>query len=503
MNKGTFEKWEIRIITVLTTLALLVIIFPHLWMGLYAFPQGDDFSFSANNYHAVQEGGFFHVLKSIFWDNPIDWSNKWEGRWAGPLLVGMNPAIFGMGAYKLCVFISFLALIGSQYYFFWTLFGKKGSLSKGGNRLYILAATEILLIMEILYVPYPTSTFFWWTGIAAYTLPFCAFLILFSMVFKRMRAEEPLKIYKMIGPMLLSFLLGGTNFSVSILTFSSLVMLFLMHVWYDLKVKKNKALLKKNAFVTFLCIAAFLIGLGLVFLSPAMKLQLSQRYGGEIQNGFFASLTDAIVKTLRDLVGFFKLRNIIFCLLLLPFAVVITERMELSFPHPLVVLVGSILLLASQISVNMLVDGTIGGEYAQDIWFYSIYIVVVGNELLGTGLVVQKWKLKLKKGRLLCCTAVLAVSLLAIIYVRDFRSLSSYQAYNYVNNGYSQAYAAQWKERIEVLEDDGNKSPAFEPIRVYGGYIEVYDLYPQGDVAYWINEAIAEYYGKDAVYLKE
>lgn len=492
------EKWEIRIIVILTTLALIMIMFPHLWMGLYAYPQGDDFSFSANNYHAIQEGGFFHVVKSIFFDNPVDWSNKWEGRWACTMLSGMNPVIYGVGFYKICVFISFFALIGSQYFFFRTLFGKKKE-----SRIYILAVTEIMLIMEILYVPYPTATFFWWTGIAAYTLPFCFFLVLFSEVFGMARDVSKIKAYKVAGCMLLSLFLGGTCFSVSILTFSALVLLLFSALWYDIKVQKNKSVFKKKLLVLALCFFAFFVGILLVFLSPAMKIQFGSRYGGEVTNGFLSAMAEAFLRTFRELGSFFKLRNIIFCLLLLPLAIVITGKMEYSFSRPIVVAICSVLLLTSQISVNMFVDGTIGGQYAIDIWFYGIFLVIVTNEFYLTGYVVHKTKMALKKGWLFGSTALLAILLLAVIYVKDFESLSSYQAFNYVNNGYSQAYAAQWEERIRVLEDDSILSPSFEPIRVYGGYIEVYDLYPEGDIAYWINEAIADYYGKEAVYLAE
>lgn len=503
MKKIIKEHWALVLIAALTTIFLIAVCIPHMVMGQYNFPSGDDYSFTTNTHRVMQTGSFLDTIKCIFWDNPIDWSKKWEGRWAISLLIGMSPSIWGIRFYKTCVFIAFFFIIASHLYFFKNVFGNK----KVSGLLAIVTA-EMTLIMEIFFVTFPGATFFWWTGIAAYTIPFCLYLFVMGKIIRILSSSEEETTQRFWpGFMLISFLLGGGNYSVSILMFTSLLFLGTARLIYYRKKKVEKHIKYRDFSLFLSVILSLLAGLSLVFLSPALQIQLQSRYGGSARYSLFVAIYKSVELTLQRLVAFFDWKNCIFLLLLIPFAVMMTRQMEYKFSHPWFVSIVSILLLASQISVNMMIDGTIGNIYSIDIWFYAFYLAVVCNEIYWIG-----WLCRRRIGNLFehipnqkfqlgvfLYTSIFIMMLVFSVCAKDLSRVSSYQAYLSLQNGSCQQYAAQWEERIDILENEYITEVEFEPMQVHGGYIQIYDLYPRGDGAYWVNCDTATYFGKEYI----
>lgn len=155
----------------------------------------------------------------------------------------------------------------------------------------------------------------------------------------------------------------------------------------------------------------------------------------------------------------------------------------------------------------MYVEGRPGGGRIIAILFYSYHIWIVGNVGYWLGWLCRRQnrfreavdKLGVRFGRyiLLYC-AVMGLLLAGIIYKTDLREITSYRAYRNWRQGWAKQYAEEWEERLEVLHDDSVGEASFAPLSVYPEMLLYTDLQDE-DGYVWVNEACAEYYGKDAV----
>lgn len=508
IQRRTMEKACITLINILLLLALGLVLLPHLMLAPYNYASGDDWSYGVKVYHALQNGGGLKEYVSSVWTTVTESYQTLESRWANSLFAALCPGNIREEYYHLSTWLFLAGLVISQLVFLPYALG----ISNSGKR-YFRPIVCCMLILEILYVPYPTHSFYWWTGSVNYTFAFslallyCALLI--GLATHSMSSGS--RVVKSVVTTILAAPIAATCFVVNvpmlIVSFSA----FALALCHATKHEKGKQRLG-CIFSLIFPLLSFLISFCSILTSPALQAQSQLRTDGEASLGLVSAILQSLIISAKQLfINWMDIKVILFLLLAIPFAIVATRKSVHLFPLPALVTLFSFGLFASFISVELYINGEIRSTYGINVWYFAFYLFLLLNETYWIGWLVKRpWAENLADRlqekhpaipALLWC-AVFGMLLIGSIYAKDIKTTSSYQAYNYENNGWAKQYATEWEERLEVLHNPNITNPIFEPMSLYGGYITMYDFYEEDNVAYWINEAAARYYNKESIHIK-
>ena len=218
MGKKTHEK-QMIVINVILVLALLAVVFPLLLIAQYNRPSADDWSFGVYGYRILQDhGGAAKMLQAIF-ENVRDSYLHWEGRFAAVLFASVQPGIWGEKYYGIVAYLMIGSLIFSVMFLARTLLSYSGMGKKG--EWYLIPIAAPVLIMQILYCPYPVESFYWYTGSVNYTFAFGLSLVLVALTLQLgLQDDSRWKwIMKTVAACVLAVLAGGNNFATSLSCF--------------------------------------------------------------------------------------------------------------------------------------------------------------------------------------------------------------------------------------------------------------------------------------------
>lgn len=495
----TMDKKKISLIMVniMFVMALAIVVFPLLLVAKYNYPSADDWSFSSAGYHALQNGeGFWGVVKAAM-STIKSYYVKWEGRFSISLLGALQPGIWGEKYYRIVPWMMIGGIILSEFCLCRGILAKYAKEGRGGV---IIPLVVPFLIMQILYTPGIVESFYWYNGAVNYTFMYALSLILL-LLFLEVSIEKNRKwayLWRAIVVGFLAVLIGGGNFSTSLSTLLTLLLLSGYFLW------KDRRAFYRTCFVPVLMCISLLI----CVFAPGNTVRIASNFDGET-----GSAVGAIIKSLQY--SFFDIyhqsmnaKTFLLLLLVLPFFWKAVKNMEFDFQFPGLFTLVTFCLYASQATPNMYVEGWISSGRLKAVLYYSYQLWLAGNTGYWVGWVSRRnGGVAVSLGKfydrlenylpIYCC--VVGVLLAGIIYRFDLRSLSSYIGYRSWKQGWAQQYGKEWEERLAVLHDDSIKEVTFAPLTVTPEVIMWYtDLQPE-DGFVWVNGSCAEYYDKDVI----
>ena len=217
------------------------------------------------------------------------------------------------------------------------------------------------------------------------------------------------------------------------------------------------------------------------------------------------AIWESFVRTFLNIVSWTNLKMLLLLLLVIPFAWKAVRKMHYTFRLPGLFTALSFGVYASQATATLYVNGTMGGGRQSAILWYFYVLWIVANEIYWCGWIAGRI-LKPEKSEkvdnlaqkyLFRYCGVVGVLLAAAVLFGNVQQTSSYRAYRMWKNGWAQAYGEGWEERFKVLKDDSVKEVVFTPL--YPVELIMYaDLQPE-DGYTWVNDACADYYGKDSI----
>ena len=481
------EKKKLILIHIVYVLALVVILWPLLAISQYNYPSADDWIYGANTYRAISSHeGILNFIKTV-----IDTvhNDQWEARFMNITLATLQPGIFGEHCYAIVAWLMIGSVIFSEMFLVAKCIGKE-------NRGLILPISVPVIILQLLYCPSPEESFYWYTGAVNYTFVYSVSLVLMALFLK---LTETMRLGKRIAITLLAVLLaiivGGDNFATSLSTMCLMLCLEILFL-----IRRRDAL-KRTWIVTLTEILSVLK----CVTSPLTATRINGNFGGNTANTPVMAILLSFERTFLNIISWTNLKVLLMILLILPFLWKAVRKMNASFRLPGVFTALSFGIYASQATATIYVDGTMGGGRQGAILWYFYVLWLVANVMYWCGW-IAKYVLKaekaertdefLKKYLLRYCTTAGALLAAAVLF-GNVQGTSSYRAYRMWRNGWAQAYAAGWEERLKVLKDDSVKNPVFEPLN-YVELIMYTDLQPE-DGYVWVNGACAEYYGKESI----
>lgn len=487
---------NLLIINILCIFICLAVITPLLMMGKYNYPSADDWSFGASTVQVINNGGnLWDVLCEAF-DVAILWREKGEPRYANAFLGALQPGIWGEHFYSITPWIMLSSIVLSEIIFSFYLLQDK----EGKNKKWILPIVIPTLTIQILCVPYPEETFYWYTGAVNYTFIFSLSLVLLTIFLKLKEGncKKRTTALLMLTGSVIAIFVGGDSYAASLSSVCIFCSFSLWMIWKD-----------KKAFLRTLPITAITTaGLLICLVAPGNQVRLQQEFGGTT-TGAVNAVFMSLFRTASNIYSWTSLKIIIMVILVIPFLWIALKNVDFSFRFPLLFSIFTFGIYASQIVATMYVDGTTGGGRMADVLYYAYHVWILINVGYWIGWIQRKpFRIKeeiiaklepIISRHILKWFLVVGSVLFTVICILELQHLSTYKACAWMINGYAQEYAQAWENRLVILKDDSLKKVYFEPLPGYEELVFYADLQKGED---WVNKACADYYQKDYVGLK-
>lgn len=473
-----------RALLLLVLAALLLCLAPLLLLGRYDVPAGDDFNYGLNAHLTyAHSGSLLQALDAALF-RVQDTYFSWQGSYSAVLLMCLQPAVFRESLYSLTPWIMSLALLGGTFCFCTALFrglfdlsGKSGAITAG-----------ILGILDLLLMPVPAESFFWYNGSVYYTFYYGLALAALALAIGCARRGGFGRILLLS---LLGLWLGGgnlvTGLSLAIISVSALALLALLR--------------KKREFARMLLPALlFLLGFALNVAAPGNAVRAQGiDHTPDAVSAILFSFADAVHWSLR----WFRLPMLGALLFLGLLYRQILPGSRFSFPFPGLVSLWSFCLYAAMFCPSRYATGGMEAGRMQNIIFYAFLLLLALNLLYWQGWLCRKRKCRretensLRPLPLLLALAFCVVCVGASALLRG--GLAPAAALSSIRSGQAAAYAEEAAARLAILQDPSERNPVFTPFTDPPYLLSVTDI--TEDPEDWRNQGMAVYYEKDSVLL--
>ena len=471
----------VRVLACILIAALVLSLIPLYGAAIFSYPGVDDYRYGATT-HAVwtQTGSLFETVKEAARVAQQTYTS-WQGSLSAIFLMALHPGIFGARLYGLSTAILLTVLAVSTVCFTTTLC--KIVFKMDGATALCLACLSGICCVQ--FVPVPVEAYYWFNGGVYYTFYFGLSLLSATLLIRRRVRRTALQ-----WPMLvfLMLLIGTGNLVTGLL---GCVLLAGYALW-------SQGLKKERDAAVWVLLAALLGAFAVNALAPGNGVRQSEHADGAQQAvpAILAAMGDGARYSLRWLAGPAPF-------VLLAAAPLIwrgVRQSALRFRAPLLVSLGSFLLLSAGFTPNEYALSMPGEARLIDIQFYLFVLLSLINLIWYIGWLSRHWRASARVLRRLGFAAVATGVLLSGGMAVRTRNVAAVTAVRLCVNGSGQAYADVWEERLAILE-----SPA-EPAPVLPKFTRQPPLLCMVDIAvdesgeyYWYNEQIAAYYGKRRV----
>ena len=480
MNSIGNKKNKYSILTALLLLVVLSSLLPLIIAGAYDVPSNDDYSFAVDAHLAyIKTGSVWQAMKGAYGQAVTSYWN-WQGTYSAIFLMALQPAVFGFRFYRLTPILMLLSLLIGIFSLLISIFDRVFHCGKTVG--VISAAIAALLCIQMM--PSPVEGLYWYNGAIYYTFFHGVAMLSFSLMIEYIYAGGK---GKWVALLLLELFLAGGNYSTALCSAIvwSLTILILI-------VKKNRSW--KGLLVPFF---VFLIAFAANILAPGNAV----RQGGmtHVPNVFWdiiASFRDGARFGLRwsrlPLLGAAGFLGVVFWNEF--------DECDFRFPLPAVVTIFSFCLFSAMFCPPEYAMGSSGPLRLKNIQYYTYVMLVLINVCYWIGWVSGRRKRDRKKRNTMLIAGAGCLWLaLAIVFLRN-GAYTSVAAIGVLSSGEARTYYQAAEDRLSVLEDPSILTvelPPYPctPFLLYHGDVTT-------DPQHYVNEGVAQFYGKTSVVLE-
>ncbi|MCR4730470.1 MAG: DUF6056 family protein [Saccharofermentans sp.] len=480
MESAKKKEHLIIVVTVFMAVILFISIIPVIISSFYCHPYADDFHYSGSIYHAVNNGqGPFGVLSACSKEVCRTYMT-WQGTYSAIFVFCLQPGAFSDRLYFITTIVILTSLILSTVFFIYTVFREFKLNTKLG-----LITSFIILFLSIQFVFNKYQAFFWWNGCTYYTLFYSFSLLLFAFLIKMYFASGKRKIICFAVSILLAAIIGGGNYSTAL---STTVILFTVSCLIFLK---NKKQLPYCLIILGILAAGFIISMA----APGNNVRAGASNGLSAVNSVIGSVVYSILyifiwTDLSQISGFIIIGAIAFAA---------TKGSGFKFRYPLLILILSFLIFATQLTPPLYGIGYPGSERQINIYYYSYYLLISFNIFYICGWINHKKLIEIKTDKVKPAYILTALVLVICLF---FGGCIKYGAENMtffatssaLTDGTAKAYSDEYSERLTALK---NGQSTISEIDNVPCFLTPLDISSNPD--FWINQDMASYFGLDEI----
>ncbi len=481
-------KNKIRSLTPLLALAVLLLgMIPLGWLGRYNYPTGDDYYYGVEAHLVWQQTGSFTQAFAAACSGVADTYRDWQGTFSALLLMYLPPNIFSNTAYHLVTLVILLLLCGSIFYLLRPLICR---FLPGTNGEWI-TISSILSFLCIQTVAFQSDSFYWYNGSMYYTGFFAVTLFFLGTLLRYLYNGKRILLLPLL---LFAVFLGGGNY-VSLLP----CMLLVVTVTFLLLLQKNK-----KAYVCGITSAVLLLSFAVSAMAPGNQV----RQDGMWKIPAWKAIAKSLLQGIRYTFAWTGLWWLLAALLLLPvFLRILREKNGKSFSHPILFTGYAYGLFCSMSCPLFYTMNSTGPGRAVAIVYYMFLLISFAVFVYWIGFVVRKLQMRQnaseKKGvtgKLKIVRYVaMALLLLGILFTGLWQEVSAVKAVRVLADGEAAAYAAEYEERLLLLNDPEVTDVVLTPFTHQPAMIYTGDL--PGDPEDPTSERTAQYFGKNSIYV--
>ncbi len=481
-------KNKIRSLTPLLALAVLLLgMIPLGWLGRYNYPTGDDYYYGVEAHLVWQQTGSFTQAFAAACSGVADTYRDWQGTFSALLLMYLPPNIFSNTAYHLVTLVILLLLCGSIFYLLRPLVCR---FLPGTNGEWI-TISSILSFLCIQTVAFQSDSFYWYNGSMYYTGFFAVTLFFLGTLLRYLYNGKRILLLPLL---LFAVFLGGGNY-VSLLP----CMLLVVTVTFLLLLQKNK-----KSYVCGITSAVLLLSFAVSAMAPGNQV----RQDGMWKIPAWKAIAKSLLQGIRYTFAWTGLWWLLAALLLLPvFLRILREKNGKSFSHPILFTGYAYGLFCSMSCPLFYTMNSTGPGRAVAIVYYMFLLISFAVFVYWIGFVVRKLQMRQnaseKKGvtgKLKIVRYVaMALLLLGILFTGLWQEVSAVKAVRVLADGEAAAYAAEYEERLLLLNDPEVTDVVLTPFTHQPAMIYTGDL--PGDPEDPTSERTAQYFGKNSIYV--
>lgn len=473
-------------------LALVVSALPLYAISLYNHPYYDDYGFSAAVHHVWKETGSVGAVLRQALASARETRMNWQGTYTGTLLSNVQPGVFSEDLYWIGAFFLLTAFLLCGWFFFGTVFGKKGFGLEGWQTT-VLSCLVLSLLLQLM--PDTGEAWYWFNGGVGNVFIYSLMMLFAALAVRLWQAAGRLRTAALsAGLILLAVLLGGGSYSGGLF---SLCLLALVLVCALIRRQWQGRRLVLPALVLACCF--------LYSMSAPGNAQRATLIGSQV------SPVKAVAQSLyygTALMGeYLSLPLLAVTGLLVPFFWQAAGRKERRFDHPW--LTGLVLaaLFCTQLTPPLYSGVHIGGGRTVNTYFISFVVLWLLFVCGLTGWVRRRIGISprlpsaLRLGYVFLMTCALAVGLCGVkpegepLY--GPQNLNSLNAALSIVTGEAQQYDAEMTAREALLNDESLPEITLAPLTaVPDAFMD--DLLVPGAL-YDVRPSLCTYYQKDAI----
>lgn len=478
---------------------LIVSILPILYMGFFAHPVGDDYTYGMKAHLAwEQTGSLFNVLKAAVTTARTEWYS-YQGPYASAFFMALQPAVISERLYCLTPFIMLFMLILSTSIFLRIVFVNFLHIPV----LYKKITACILLLLSIQLLDTPSEAFFWYCGAVHYVFMHSCMLLFFSALLMAAHKTK-LRLLFVFASLPLAVCCGGANFTTALFTIVILCTAFCILLFFrkiqELFIFLPAFLVNIIAFTTNIIAPGNMIREEDLHSSfpPAKAIYYAFQYGLE----YLGKWTNIYV--------------FIALLLLVPVAWASASYLKVKLRLPGLFTFFSYCILSSMfapltyaLGVSLVFGRTL------NIIMQTFYLLLILNLFYWTGwlrqnlealnpeplfLMIQSLKQIFKKHQKVFALS-LSFFLLFATVCTNRASITSKSAVCDLWKGYPQAYHRETLNRISLLTMEGVDEVWVPNYTVRPALLDLEDI--TTDPEHWRNQSLAQWYGIKTLHLSE
>lgn len=488
-----------------------IVLLPLFVIAHFNYPCSDDFAYAGAIYMGIKNGsGFWDIVRGC-WAMAMQFYHSWQGRYFDDIV-----SAFGVGTavpkyYFLGTYLTLILFVTACICFIRTITYRLYRWDSGISWIFAV----LIAAMQILYIPYPSEGFYWYVGATGYTMAYALLLFLGQVLLRfyslendsgisDLQRESQKQTYSLfylietnrkkillgILAVLLTAMIGGSNYSTGLLTAEILALACILML-----IRK-----KKCGFLLVILAEYLICFVKFNALSPGNNARMGNVESLGVAGSVLASLRQGAV----FLKEWFRLPVFLFLVVIFLLGTYQVAKMNFSFRLPGLVTVISFGLYCSMMTPPFFAGATWGPGRLINLVYFSYYFFLVGNLLYWTGWAVHKDKkfhlIAQKEIGALPVLLCFFILLLVCLKVYGLQSTSSSSALLSLVKGEAAEYLEENKIRWEIYTDDSIKDAEVEDFSVKP-YVLYHDDIVE-DETDWRNYTVGSFFGKDSIRLK-
>ena len=481
--KNKFAKWKPYIFLAV----LLASLVPLVWLGRYNYPTGDDYYYGTEAHLVWQQTGSIPQAISAACAGVAKSYQIWQGTYSALFLMYLAPNAFSNTAYHLVTFVILLLLCGGIFYLLCPLFRRflPGTCGEW------ITVSSILSFLCIQTVEFQCDSFYWYNGSMYYTGFFAVTLFFLGTLFRYLDNGKRILLLPLL---LFAVFLGGGNY-VSLLP----CMLLSVTITLLLLLQKNK-----KAYICGITSVVLLLSFAVSAMAPGNHV----RQSGMWKIPAWKAIAKCLLQGIRYTLAWTGLWWVLAALLLLPvFLRILQKKNGAFFSHPILFTGYAYGLFCSMSCPLFYTMNSTGPGRAVAIVYYMFLLISFTVFFYWIGFVLLKMQArpnpperievsgKLNTARYLA----MAVLLFSILCTGLWQETSVMKAIRVLTDGEAAAYAAEYEDRLLLLNDPEVTDVVLTPFIHQPALIYTGDL--PGDPEDPTSRKVAQYFQKTSLYV--